>query len=60
MQAQSVPPAFDAMKRIQKWIDGQHSDGGDDDLPEIIGHRRPWWEDIVHYIKSEEGVLCLV
>lgn len=56
----SVPPAFDAMKRIQKWIDGQHSDGGDDDLPEIIGHRRPWWEDIVHYIKSEEGVLCLV
>jgi hypothetical protein len=48
------------MKRIQRWIDNHFFDEACDDLPEVIGHRRPWWEDIVYYIKSEEGVLCLV
>ncbi|KAF7559997.1 hypothetical protein G7046_g4155 [Stylonectria norvegica] len=58
---QSVPPLYQALKRIWAWIDTEieittpiHT------LPRAIGMRRSWWERLVATVhEKEEETLCL-
>ncbi|KAF6813820.1 hypothetical protein CSOJ01_04385 [Colletotrichum sojae] len=55
----SVPPAFDALKKIRRWMLT-----GVKDVPlpleERLRNRYAWWEDVVDYASKDIGTLCLV
>ncbi|CAM1502062.1 Fc.00g040460.m01.CDS01 [Cosmosporella sp. VM-42] len=57
----SVPPLYQALKRIWTWIDADievapHPTS----LPKQLGLRRPWWERLVARVhEKEEETLCL-
>ncbi|RFU79210.1 zinc finger protein [Trichoderma arundinaceum] len=58
----SVPPLYEALKRIWSWIDHEPSLmlWDDDELEEQVGHRDPWWEHLVaRVLESEDQILCL-
>jgi hypothetical protein len=54
--AQSVPPAWEALKKIQKWMDRSIADP--DETPPFEA-RDPWWETVVSRLNETEGILCL-
>jgi hypothetical protein len=58
---QSVPPLYDALLRIWKWIDKEVQIQSDPTaLPKAIGKRYPWWEHLVaKVLDEEEETLCL-
>jgi hypothetical protein len=53
---QSVPPAWNALKEIQKWMDRSIADPGE---PPPFEARDPWWETVVSRLNETEGILCL-
>ncbi|KAK5659444.1 hypothetical protein OQA88_645 [Cercophora sp. LCS_1] len=55
----SVPPVWEAIKTLWKWLDNDlKEDLYDEDQP--IGERRAWWEEMVDELLLESGVLSLV
>ncbi|KAL6409660.1 hypothetical protein AUP68_06043 [Ilyonectria robusta] len=57
----SVPPLYQALKRIWVWIDAEvEIPSMPTALPKSIGMRHPWWERLVTNIHDkEEETLCL-
>ena len=59
MNEQSVPPLYDVLQRIRNWIDIKipRSDG---QLPDNVGARNAWWEELVARVEGQETeTLCL-
>jgi hypothetical protein len=60
MLLQSVPPVWNALQSIWKWMDEElvedPADAGDD---RPIGERQAWWEKMVERLVEMEGVLSL-
>jgi hypothetical protein len=56
----SVPPLYDALKRIWKWIDSDvNLQLEPTPVPESLGQRYPWWEHLVKRVLEEEDeTLC--
>ncbi|RGP66204.1 hypothetical protein FLONG3_8933 [Fusarium longipes] len=57
----SVPPLYEALKRIWKWIDSDANlQCEPTPVPESLGQRPPWWEYLVkRIVEEEEETLCL-
>ncbi|KAM0293679.1 hypothetical protein ACHAPM_011563 [Fusarium culmorum] len=57
----SVPPLYDTLTRIWKWIDNDvNLQLGTIYVPESLGQRYPWWEHLVKRVADEEDeTLCL-
>ncbi|KAM3549465.1 hypothetical protein MY1884_008728 [Beauveria asiatica] len=57
----SVPPLYDALVRIQSWIDIEIPvPASCMELPRTIAERQPWWERMVSKVQEKEvEVLCL-
>ncbi|KAM3451698.1 hypothetical protein MY3296_005110 [Beauveria thailandica] len=57
----SVPPLYDALVRIQSWIDIEIPvPASCMELPRTIAERQPWWEHMVSKVQEKEvEVLCL-
>ncbi|KAJ4133363.1 hypothetical protein NW754_016171 [Fusarium falciforme] len=57
----SVPPLYQALKRIWDWIDHDVQIPPEPSvLPKSIGKRYPWWEHLVANVhEKEEETLCL-
>ncbi|KAL7951701.1 fungal-specific transcription factor domain-containing protein [Trichoderma barbatum] len=58
----SVPPLYDALKRIWMWIDAEPAlmPPVNGKLDEDIGKRFPWWEHLVKRVQDNETeTLCL-
>lgn len=57
--AQSVPPLYEALKRIWAWID-EEVPINHQETPESVGKRDPWWEHLVARVhEKEKETLCL-
>ena len=59
---QSVPPLYEALKRILKWIDVEVESSMcvNGQMPDTIADRLPWWEHLMAKLEEkEEEVLCL-
>lgn len=58
---QSVPPLYQALKRIWSWMDAEVKlPFQPTSLPESLGQRHPWWETLVTKVhEKEEETLCL-
>jgi hypothetical protein len=56
-RSQSVPPAWEALQRIQQWMDVEIVDS--DETPDFE-YREPWWEAVVARLNKTEGILCLI
>jgi hypothetical protein len=59
---QSVPPLYDALKRIWMWIDTEPTlrPPVNGRLDEEVGKRLPWWEHLVQRVQENEmEILCL-
>ncbi|KAL6917982.1 hypothetical protein FSHL1_009411 [Fusarium sambucinum] len=56
----SVPPLYEALKRIWDWIDSDVNLQLDPTpIPESLGKRYPWWEHLVERVLEEEDeTLC--
>ncbi|KAK4449072.1 fungal-specific transcription factor domain-containing protein [Podospora aff. communis PSN243] len=55
----SVPPVWTAVQQLWTWLDSELNEPPyDEDQP--IGDRRMWWEDMVHQLVKENGILSLV
>ncbi|OBS15806.1 hypothetical protein FPOA_13415 [Fusarium poae] len=51
----SVPPLYNTLKRIWKWIDNDvNLQLGTTPVPESLGQRCPWWEHLVKRVGEEE------
>jgi hypothetical protein len=60
--SQSVPPLYDALKRILSWLpeEIEVSLSTNKELPPAIADRQPWWERMVSKVQEREPeVLCL-
>ncbi|KAH7462428.1 hypothetical protein FOMA001_g18669 [Fusarium oxysporum f. sp. matthiolae] len=57
----TVPPLYEALKRIWEWIDKKVPIQSDPtDLAKDISERVPWWENVVaNVLDQEEEILCL-
>ncbi|KAL7817113.1 fungal-specific transcription factor domain-containing protein [Trichoderma gracile] len=58
----SVPPLYDALKRIWMWIDTEPTlkPPVNGRLDEEVGKRLPWWEHLVQRVQENEmEILCL-
>ncbi|KAG7408424.1 hypothetical protein Forpe1208_v012031 [Fusarium oxysporum f. sp. rapae] len=57
----TVPPLYEALKRIWKWIHEEVPIQSDPtDLTKAICGRVPWWENVVaNVLDKEEEILCL-
>lgn len=58
----SVPPLYEALRRIWNWIDAEieQPPGSDFKLPPSISDRDPWWERLTaKVVEKEEETLCL-
>ncbi|KAL7799251.1 fungal-specific transcription factor domain-containing protein [Trichoderma ceciliae] len=58
----SVPPLYEALKRIWMWIDTEPNlvPPVNGELDDEIGKRQPWWEHLVQRVEEEESeILCL-
>ncbi|KAL7940244.1 fungal-specific transcription factor domain-containing protein [Trichoderma barbatum] len=58
----SVPPLYDALKRIWMWIDTESRlmPPVKEKLDEDVGKRFPWWEFLVNRVEENETeILCL-
>ncbi|KAF7533350.1 hypothetical protein G7Z17_g13524 [Cylindrodendrum hubeiense] len=57
----SVPPLYQALKRIWAWIDAEvEIPSMPTALQKSIGMRHPWWEHLIaHVHNKEEETLCL-
>ncbi|EXK78861.1 hypothetical protein FOQG_16491 [Fusarium oxysporum f. sp. raphani 54005] len=57
----TVPPLYEALKRIWEWIDKKVPIQSDPtDLTKDISERVPWWENVVaNVLDKEEEILCL-
>ncbi|KAM0202241.1 hypothetical protein ACHAPQ_001724 [Fusarium lateritium] len=57
----SVPPLYEALKRIWGWIYSDVEIPPDPNtLPKSLGKRYPWWEHLVaKVVENEEETLCL-
>ncbi|KPM40958.1 hypothetical protein AK830_g5628 [Neonectria ditissima] len=57
----SVPPLYQALKRIRAWIDAEvEIPSMPTALPKIVSMRYPWWEHFVTKVREkEEETLCL-
>lgn len=54
----SVPPVWEAVKRMWTWFDTEFKEEDyDDELP--IGKRHAWWEDVVEMLVENEGEIAL-
>ncbi|OAQ96186.1 hypothetical protein LLEC1_02265 [Akanthomyces lecanii] len=57
----SVPPLYQALERIQSWMDHEVPlPAPSMELPRVIAERQPWWEHMVSKVQEKESeVLCL-
>ncbi|EJP60796.1 uncharacterized protein BBA_10254 [Beauveria bassiana ARSEF 2860] len=57
----SVPPLYQALRRIQSWMDHEVPvPAPNTELPCAIAMRQPWWELMVSKVQEKENeVLCL-
>ncbi|KAG7407983.1 hypothetical protein Forpi1262_v018081 [Fusarium oxysporum f. sp. raphani] len=57
----SVPPLYETLKRIWKWIDDEVEIPPEPtSLPKSMGERCPWWEHLIaKVLNEEEETLCL-
>jgi hypothetical protein len=57
---QSVPPLYEALKRIWAWIETEPSKFAGGKLDDDVGKREAWWEHITRRVQEhEQEVLCL-